>query len=78
MIGRFFVSMFAPLSAASEPPDEKLLMVCTTCRSEDVLADTQSRWTGRYWETVQAGDRGFCNNCGRECRITATFQTKET
>ena len=44
-------------------------VVCTTCGSDDVLADAYAKWTGHAWEMLEVFDQYHCEMCGGECSI---------
>jgi len=53
-------------------PKQKMKMVCSTCGSDDVLADAYAEWdVGKQEWTVQnVFDKGHvCNVCDAECSI---------
>lgn len=46
--------------------------VCSTCGSDDVLADATARWDAdeQRWEVTNISDKGHsCNECDGECKI---------
>lgn len=54
--------------------------VCEKCGSDDVSADTASRWNivRQEWETSSVFDKGAgCDVCGGECRIIEKELTPE-
>ncbi len=50
----------------------KLKMVCSICKSEDVLCDAFAEWDydKQEWSLQNTFDKGsYCQNCDGECRI---------
>ena len=53
-------------------PRTKIKKVCSTCGSEDVLADAYAEWdvAAQDWVVQDVMDKGhFCNKCDGECSI---------
>jgi hypothetical protein len=69
------VSAAATLKALAPPPRDltnPLQMVCRTCGSAEISADSSSQWSVKLqdWETGNVYDKGHsCEVCEGECRI---------
>jgi hypothetical protein len=50
----------------------KVIMICNTCGSEEVLVDAWAAWDkdNQRWELFNTFDAAFCAECDGECSIS--------
>jgi len=76
------VSLLNPFNLNQEParpartgnrPASRSTPVCSTCRSDDVIAHATVQWSNesQEWELASTfGQPAHCNHCNRACDIT--------
>ncbi|MGA3206089.1 MAG: hypothetical protein ABSF12_26645 [Bryobacteraceae bacterium] len=52
---------------------KKIVFVCNTCGSEEVLVDAWAEWNkdNQRWELFNTFDAAFCAECDGECSVSS-------
>jgi hypothetical protein len=59
------------MAATSSTLKKKVIYVCSTCGSEEVLLDAWASWNkdAQRWELANTFDAAYCAECEGECSV---------